>query len=84
MCCRQDDLHSADDVGQNRVGIYIGEHTMSAVFAAECFSNVMTAVLGAASSPLTSMDLILDGSEKHEHSKMEAIRTFHRNWATCE
>lgn len=57
------------------------EHTMSAVLAAECFSNVMVAFLASLTS---TMDLILGGSEKHERSEMEGIRTFHRSWATCE
>ena len=54
---------------------------MSAVLAAECFSNVMVAFLASLTS---TMDLILGGSEKHERSEMEGIRTFHRSWATCE
>jgi hypothetical protein len=68
---------------KDREGIYKRNIlTMSAVRAAECFSNVMTAVFPVSSSPLGSMYLILDGSEKHERSEMEGIRAFHRSWAT--
>ena len=40
------------------------DRTISAVWAAECFSKVTTAVLDAPSSFLKSIDLILDGAEK--------------------